>query len=570
MPRIALRTLLVPLLATALSPPGLVEARSARPQSQAARAADDRLILTPSGATTLRVEAIYSNKGVTCEAKQKKPLRARYRGRLEILRQDDGRLSLINHVTFDAYLKGLSEVPRSWPIEALRAQVVAARSYALYRLRRGGSNPNYDICSTDQCQVYRGVSVEQGAFGEAWVRAVTSTRGEVLLYRGAVIQAFYFSTSSGRTKRSFPGGSPLPYLRSVDGEDDDAPLARWAVRVSLADLGPILAAGGEWPGGTIASVRLSEGTVRVSGSGRSRSMSKRAFRSALNDEAACLFPDRYPTVGPTGRKLPQTVPSIDFSLSQSGGAAVLAGRGWGHGVGMSQFGARSLAERGRTYDRILAHFYAGLRPSRVGEPGRIRVLIAEDASIARVAMEGTAAVTTGTGSTLAPGDRFEVRAGRTLSVRRGGPSLAPVLSVELPSAAPLELPPAGTAQVAYTLSGPAKVSLVLSRGGTQVVRSPETSQVSGPNTLSVALTDAQGRALPEGSYDLVVEAYDGIDRVRALPVALTVRAPPPPGRRPAPDSDGGGGRWPLLAAAFAAAILALGSFVVATRARRGG
>src|SRR5207245_5723213 len=138
------------------------------------------------------------------------------------------RLAIIDRLTFDEYLQGISEMPRSWPLEALKAQVVAARTYALYQLthpRPSGQTLGYDICSTDQCQVYRGLSVEQGAFGEAWVHAVAATRGRVLRYHGHLIQTFYHSTSPGRTKPSFPGGSPVPYLRSVPGQDDGSPLA---------------------------------------------------------------------------------------------------------------------------------------------------------------------------------------------------------------------------------------------------------------------------------------------------------------------------------------------------------
>ncbi len=299
--------------------------------------APERLILAPSLHTTFRVQAVYPNTGVTCEAKRIKDLRARYRGRLEIVRQSDGGLALIDQLTFDEYLAGLAEMPRSWPIEALKSQVVAARTYAIAQLthpRPSAKTLGYDICSTDQCQVYRGLTVEQGAFGEAWVRAVQSTRGKILEYHHRPIQAYYFSTSSGRTKRSFPGGSALPYLRSVDGQDGDSPLAQWTARVPLADLGPILAAAGDWQGDAITGALLSGDTVRLAGAGRSTTIAKRSFRNNLNNEAACVYPDRYP--GKDGsNKLPQTVPSVDFTMATSGSDLVLRGRGWGHGVGMS-------------------------------------------------------------------------------------------------------------------------------------------------------------------------------------------------------------------------------------------
>jgi SpoIID/LytB domain protein/MYXO-CTERM domain-containing protein len=595
MPRAVFRGLFPVLLVAALAVPG---------SSPVARAqeAPDRLILAPAGSSTFRVQAVYPNTGVTCESKRKKDLRARFRGRLEIVRQSDGRLALIDHLTFDEYLKGLAEVPRSWPIETLKAQVVAARSYALYQLehpRASARTLGYDICSTDQCQVYRGLSIEQGAFGDAWIRAVTETRGRVLTHGGSAIQAFYHSTSPGRTRRSFPGGTPLPYLSSVDGQDDDSPLSRWTVRVPFSDLGPILRAAGDWPGGRVDSVRLSGSSVRVAGGGRSVPISKTSFRFDLNDQAPCVYPDRYPTAGSTGNKLPQTVPSIDFSLSSGGGAAVLSGRGWGHGVGMSQYGAKALAERGRGHADILAYFYAGLRPRTVSEPGAIRVLVAENASLVRVGVEGSASVTTATGSALAPGDRFEVRGGDALDVRRGvGPSVTPILTMTLGSTLPLSFPVGGTISVPYTLSGSAKVTLSLKSGITEILRTPEVSQTSGANELSLApaaattsprpstvspLPNPSGTSpgvaatphtssfvapdLQPGNYEITLEAYDGLDRVRTSPIALTVQQPPSRrlGRPPPPDSASP--TW-IYAAIGGVAALAVAGLVLRRRRRR--
>jgi len=561
----------------------------------------ERLAFAPTSGTTFRVQAVYPNSGVTCEAKRIKDLRARYRGQLEIVRQSNGRLSVIDHLTFDEYLQGLAEMPRSWPIEALKAQVVAARTYALYQLthpRASGKTLGYDICSTDQCQVYRGLSIEQGAFGDSWIRAVTSTRGKILRYHNRPINAFYFSTSPGRTKRNFPGGTPLPYINSVAGQDSDSPLARWSVRVPLADIGPILQAGNDWPAGEVSTLRLSGETVSVSGAGHSATISKRSFRFDLNDQAACVFPGRYPTAGSTGGTLPQTVPSIDFTMSRSGSDVVLTGKGWGHAVGMSQYGAKSLAERGRSYADILAYYYAGLRPQTVKEPGVIRVLVVENATILRVGVEGSATVTTGTGSALAPGDRFEVRGGDALDVRRGvGPSLAPVLTLTLDSAQPVTVPPDGTLAISYSLSAPALVTIAVVRAGKEVFRTPEVSQISGANTFSLSLDTARpspgatpipttsgsspsptatgspsaspspGAAavaptpLDPGTYEVTLEAYDGLDRVRTSPVALTVQQPPTPSR---PTKEPAG--TPLwLVALGALAVIGAAALFVARR-----
>src|SRR5438105_3100433 len=220
-----------------------------------------RLILTPLSSKTLfTFEGLYPQKKKVCDFKQPKPLRAKYRGRLELVLRDDGSVGVIDALSFSNYLRGLAEVPTSWPEEALKAQVIAARSYALQSLRATRSTASvrgYDICSTDHCQVYRGASIELGPFGERWVSAVENTRGKILTYNDRVLPAYYFSTSTGRTRSSFPGGTPQPWLPSVSGEDGAAPLAQWTAAVTLADLAPILQKSSDWPGGEITSVSQS-------------------------------------------------------------------------------------------------------------------------------------------------------------------------------------------------------------------------------------------------------------------------------------------------------------------------
>src|SRR6266542_4844238 len=153
-----------------------------------------RLILEPAAARTLfTFEGLYPQKKGLCEFRQKKPIRAKYRGTLELILQPDGSIEVIDALSFSHYLRGLAEVPNSWPQAALKAQAIAARSYALESLQGNASKGReYDICSTDQCQVYRGAAIELGAFGERWVSAVEGTKGKVLTYNSAVLPAYYF------------------------------------------------------------------------------------------------------------------------------------------------------------------------------------------------------------------------------------------------------------------------------------------------------------------------------------------------------------------------------------------
>jgi SpoIID/LytB domain protein len=153
-----------------------------------------------------------------------------YRGKL-VARAASGGLNVINRVPLDGYLRGVvpNEVPAGWPGDALRAQAVAARSYAL---ATGVDGEGFQLYDDTRSQVYGGVANEQRPTS----RAVAKTTGEVVRYRGEVIPAFFFSTSGGRTENveyGFSGGSPRPYLRSVrDPFDGASPYHSWKLKYS--------------------------------------------------------------------------------------------------------------------------------------------------------------------------------------------------------------------------------------------------------------------------------------------------------------------------------------------------
>ncbi|MCA1831883.1 MAG: SpoIID/LytB domain-containing protein [Actinomycetota bacterium] len=528
-----------------------------------------RLLLTPGPHTTFKVIAEYDNTDVACEANLRKPLRARYAGRLEIVRAKDGTLALVNQLTFGDYLNGLSEVPRSWPPEALKAQVIAARSYALYHYNHRPNSPiGYDLCSTDACQVYRGLTVSQGAFGDAWQRAVRETAGQVLKYDGSVIQAFFFSTSWGRTVSNSEGfgGPPLPYLKPTTGEDDDAPLAHWRVEIPYTDLTSVLIDADLWSGGTITSASVGGGALVVSGGGARKSIGLIEFRRAMNQKADCLFPSKYPSKTADGH-LPEPVPSIHFTLAQKADRVVLDGRGWGHGVGMSQYGARSLASRGRRAADIVSHFYGGLKPARIGEPGALRVLVGSDSVRIRIEADGPFSAR-GPSGEVRLGRSFQVRGGTTMKILRAG-SIAPVLSVDPIGPEMQHALMGGRAAVRYELPTSAKVAAILWRDGAEIARAPVVSQKSGPNEAGIDLVDGSGDPLAPGLYEMTIEATDGIDTVRAVPVAVAVHAIPSPLPLPPPVArtrDVG----PPAAIAGVTGLIVIGFLAIALRSRRKG
>lgn len=526
----------------------------------------DRLILTPSAKSTLfHIEAHRSGSG-PCPSRPLPPLRVAYQGRLEVVRQSDGGLRLINTMDFPTYLAGLAEVPLSWPEEALRAQVIAARSYALDAITRGArraASRGYDICSSDQCQVFRGATVARGAFGERWLKAVADTEGKVLVHRGAVIQAFFFSTSTGRTERSFPGGATRPYLPSVSGEDDDAPLARWTARVTFSDLSAVLKDANYGRATPVRAVAADGQNLKITGSNGSLTLTKKELRATLNKRAPCLFPSRYPGKGTsTGGKLPQVVPSNTFTASTSGNALIMRGRGWGHGVGMSQWGARSLATRGRTADSILAHYYGPARVAVVDAPERIRVLAAEDMKRVIIKIEGKAKITSATGSALAPGETFEAVGGKTMTVNRATTgTYEPVLEVATTKPS-LRAAVGDPIAVPFTLSRSARVTVEIADAqGKSIATVPEESYESGDYVIALPIGDE------EGEYSAVVEGFDGLDRVRSAPFEISIRAVAK--ARPSPSAkEEGGSETGLIAIGVGLLAVLVGSALVMFEARR--
>lgn len=180
--------------------------------------------------------------------------RSRYRGALEVRAGVFGGVTAVNAVGLEYYVKGVvpNESPASWPIEALKAQAVAARSYAL---ATGVQGLGFDQFADTRSQVYRGLSSETAASN----RAVEATAGEVVTYAGEVAVTYFFSTSGGRTENielAWPGSRPRPWLKSVpDPYDGASPHHRWRVRLSQASMERRL---GKLVPGRLRSIRVLE------------------------------------------------------------------------------------------------------------------------------------------------------------------------------------------------------------------------------------------------------------------------------------------------------------------------
>jgi stage II sporulation protein D len=204
-----------------------------------------------------------------------------YRGAIE-LRTDSGGLTAINVLDLDTYVRGVvaGEMPSSWPLEALKVQAVAARTYALATRKAGGL---YDQYPDTRSQVYRGVTGES-VRSDAAVRA---TAGRIVTYGGQPAVTYYFSTSGGQTEDiefSFIGALSKPWLVSVpDPYDNQSPYHRWTIRASAAHLDSALGAPGKFKSVKILKRGVSPRVVRarVIGTRGSRTLSGPAIRTAL-------------------------------------------------------------------------------------------------------------------------------------------------------------------------------------------------------------------------------------------------------------------------------------------------
>lgn len=267
-----------------------------------------------------------------------------YRGVIEITPAEKGVL-VVNELPLEDYLVGLinCEISSQWPIEAIKAQAVIARSYAIYQKAARGNAP-YHLESSVMDQVYDGCDIEDSRAA----RGVKETAGEVLTYNNAVIQAFYHSNCGGHTEASENvWGIALPYLSGVDCTYClSAPSVRWEQTIPLKKLESLLRSAGYQvsavkdikPGSRNKSGRLEDVTL-VSAKGQ-------LVVSAVNFRKA---------IGYT------VIKSTNFSLRIDGDEALFSGTGYGHGVGLCQWGAKQRASDGFDYREILSYYYPGTR-----------------------------------------------------------------------------------------------------------------------------------------------------------------------------------------------------------------
>jgi stage II sporulation protein D len=296
-----------------------------------------------------------------------------YRGVIEVFALE-GRLTAVNQISLDAYVAGVvsAELGRRGREEqaAVEAQAVVSRTYAIDNRGKFAAE-GYDVAATVTDQAYGGVDAETD---QAWA-AVHRTRGMVITYHGEVISPFFHSTCGHVTaspEESFRTGRSRPYLRTVSDAKpgghycDISPRFRWSVEWDGATLTDILRRTLPRVIGVEADVVDAVRDVRVRKTGRSGRVTELRIRVGRG-EVPVYGPDiRAVLARPDGRILGST--AFEVAASEGAGGVVqwltVHGSGWGHGVGMCQWGAVGRARAGQDFATIVTTYFPGTQVER--------------------------------------------------------------------------------------------------------------------------------------------------------------------------------------------------------------
>lgn len=263
-----------------------------------------------------------------------------YKGLLNIMKDEKG-LYVINTLPFEEYIEGVvaAEIGEEWELEALKAQAVISRTYAMF-YKRLNAGENFHITSSVIHQLYKGENTDP-----LISYAVKATEGEILTYDNFPIKAFYHATCEGKTEvPEEVWAESYPYLRSVDCNSKNAPFEHWQRKFTLQKISESLGID------DLVDVNISSYTA----TGRVRTLELMLG----NPDAATSTREIR---GTDFRQLLgyEELPSTHFSLTKAGKELLFTGKGYGHGVGLSQWGALEMAKQGKNYLEILTHYYPG-------------------------------------------------------------------------------------------------------------------------------------------------------------------------------------------------------------------
>ncbi|MDO4541756.1 MAG: stage II sporulation protein D [Bacillota bacterium] len=265
---------------------------------------------------------------------------------VELYRSEKG---IREKLSLEDYITGViaGEMPTDFAPEALKAQAVIARTYAAAVLAQGG-----ELCDDPgHCQCYYDEEALSAKWGKDYQskiakcrEAVTATDGEVILYNGEIAKTFFHSTCGGKTSSSAEvWGEDIPYLQSVECQwDTQAPRYQETVTLSLGELPYLLDIAG-----SPDTVPVAAG---VTGSGRVETVSYGGQTIKATDFRKSL-----------------ALNSTDFTITSQGDKVVISTKGFGHGVGLCQYGANGMAKQGYDYGQIIVHYYTGVTLGKLKE-----------------------------------------------------------------------------------------------------------------------------------------------------------------------------------------------------------
>lgn len=293
--------------------------------------------------------------GVLLETAGEKDLwlnQSQFRGTLSIMKDASGGLFAVNRLPMESYLYGVlhHEVAPWWPMEALEAQAIAARTYAYYQ-RKVSRGAAYDLKSSTSSQVYGGSTTER----YRTKKAVDLTAGQILVYDGKVFPAYFHATCAGTTagaseiwKIDLPpiaGGVKCNFCIL-------SPHYHWQARVPLSEIEQTMNSNGRGVGQILKVEAVSQtpshrvGSVRITGTLREETIAAKDLRIWIG-----------------GNRLKSTM----FTVSVQDDAAEFHGKGWGHGVGLCQWGTFGQAVLGHKHQQILSFYYPGSAISKISE-----------------------------------------------------------------------------------------------------------------------------------------------------------------------------------------------------------
>lgn len=273
-----------------------------------------------------------------------------FRGDIQFIKTSTSKLTVINRIDLEDYVKGIlyHEASHYWPMEALKAQAIISRTYAAYQMHENKGR-DFDLTSDIYSQVYGGKTSER----ERTNKAVEDTAGDVLIYQGKVIPAYYHATCGGNTEdASLLWNINLTPLKGVVCNFcKDSPHFNWNYVASLDEIKDKLREAGY----KISDIK----DILILGKDKSGRITDIKIVSAKKD-LKISAKDFRTVMGPN------IIRSTNFTVNLAQKDAVFEGLGWGHGAGLCQWGAYFMAKQGYNAEQILKYYYPGTDVKTIG------------------------------------------------------------------------------------------------------------------------------------------------------------------------------------------------------------